>query len=40
VLGAARGIGLACAERLAQEGARVVIADCLEAEGGSAAAEK
>jgi 3-oxoacyl-[acyl-carrier protein] reductase len=33
VIGAARGIGAAIAERLVEEGARVVIADALEAEG-------
>ena len=39
VIGAARGIGAAIAERLVEEGARVVIADTLEAEG-RATAEK
>ena len=39
VIGAARGIGAAIAERLMEEGARVAIADTLEAEG-RAAAEK
>src|SRR5919106_944500 len=39
VIGAARGIGAALAERLAEEGARVVVADMLEAEG-RATAEK
>ena len=33
VTGAARGIGRACAERLAAEGASVVIADILDDEG-------
>ena len=33
VIGAARGIGAAIAERLVEEGARVVIADTLEADG-------
>lgn len=37
VTGAARGIGLACAQRLAEDGARVVIAD-IDEEGGEAAA--
>jgi glucose 1-dehydrogenase len=37
VTGAARGIGLACARRLAEEGARVVLAD-LDADAGAAAA--
>jgi NAD(P)-dependent dehydrogenase (short-subunit alcohol dehydrogenase family) len=37
--GGANGIGLACAERFAEEGARVVIADLLD-EPGEAAAEK
>jgi 3-oxoacyl-[acyl-carrier protein] reductase len=37
VIGAARGIGRAIAERLFEEGARVVIADTLEGEGASAA---
>lgn len=38
VTGAARGIGLACAERFAADGARVVLADILTTEGGAAAA--
>ena len=38
VTGAARGIGLACARRLAEEGARVVLAD-VEEEAGTAASE-
>ena len=33
VTGAARGIGLAIAERLAKDGATVVIADVLDKEG-------
>jgi 3-oxoacyl-[acyl-carrier protein] reductase len=37
VIGAARGIGAAIAERLIEEGARVVIADTLEAEGRATA---
>ena len=37
VIGAARGIGAAIAERLAEEGGRVVIADTLEAEGRATA---
>ena len=37
VTGAARGIGIACARRLATEGARVVLAD-VEAEAGRRAA--
>ena len=37
VTGAARGIGLAIAKRLAEEGAIVTIADVLDAEGASAA---
>lgn len=37
VTGAARGIGLACARRLAAEGARVVLLDVLEPEGTAAA---
>jgi glucose 1-dehydrogenase len=37
ITGGAKGIGLACAERLAAEGAKVVIADVEEAEGESAA---
>ena len=40
VTGAARGIGLACAERFAAEGAKVVVADILDEEGAAAAAEK
>jgi 3-oxoacyl-[acyl-carrier protein] reductase len=39
VIGAARGIGAAIAERLVEEGARIVVADTLEAEG-RATAEK
>lgn len=39
VTGAARGIGLACARRLAQEGARVVLCDVEEAAGLAAAEE-
>ncbi len=39
VTGAARGIGLACARRLAAEGARVVISDVDEDEGTAAASE-
>jgi 3-oxoacyl-[acyl-carrier protein] reductase len=38
VVGAARGIGAAIAERLMEEGARVVIADTLEADGRATAA--
>jgi NAD(P)-dependent dehydrogenase (short-subunit alcohol dehydrogenase family) len=37
VTGAAQGIGRACAERLAKEGAKVVLADVNEEEGGRAA---
>jgi 3-oxoacyl-[acyl-carrier protein] reductase len=37
VIGAARGIGAAIAERLVEEGARVVIADTLEDEGRATA---
>src|SRR3712207_6782163 len=37
ITGAAKGIGLACAERFSAEGARVVIADVDEAAGQSAA---
>jgi 3-oxoacyl-[acyl-carrier protein] reductase len=37
VIGAARGIGAAIALRLVEEGARVVIADALEAEGRATA---
>ena len=37
ITGAAKGIGLACAERLAADGAKVVIADVEEAAGESAA---
>jgi 3-oxoacyl-[acyl-carrier protein] reductase len=37
VIGAARGIGRAIAERLSEEGARIVIADTLEGEGAAAA---
>ncbi|ESR22644.1 SDR family NAD(P)-dependent oxidoreductase [Lutibaculum baratangense] len=39
VTGGARGIGRACALRLSEEGARVVIADVLEREGEDTAAE-
>lgn len=39
VTGAARGLGLAIARRLVAEGARVMLADVLEAEGAAAAAE-
>lgn len=39
VSGAARGIGRACAERFAQEGAKVVLADIDEDAGDRAAAE-
>jgi glucose 1-dehydrogenase len=39
VTGGAKGIGLACAERLSAEGAKVVIADLDEAAGEAAAAE-
>ncbi len=38
VTGAARGLGLACAERFAADGARVVLADIDEAAGQAAAA--
>ena len=38
VTGAAQGIGLACAQRLAAEGAKVVLADVDEAAGAPAAA--
>jgi NAD(P)-dependent dehydrogenase (short-subunit alcohol dehydrogenase family) len=38
VTGAARGIGLACAQRLAAEGAALVLADVEEASGRAAAA--
>ena len=37
VTGAVRGLGLACAERFAADGARVVLADIDEAEGQAAA---
>jgi NAD(P)-dependent dehydrogenase (short-subunit alcohol dehydrogenase family) len=37
ITGAARGIGLAIAERFVQEGARVTISDVLDAEGDAAA---
>lgn len=39
VTGGSRGIGAACVRRLVQEGARVVIADVLEAEGKALADE-
>jgi NAD(P)-dependent dehydrogenase (short-subunit alcohol dehydrogenase family) len=39
VTGAARGIGAATAERLAREGAMVVLTDVLDEEGGALAAE-
>jgi 3-oxoacyl-[acyl-carrier protein] reductase len=39
VIGAARGIGAAIAARLVEEGARVVIADTLEADGRATAAQ-
>lgn len=39
ITGGANGIGLACAERFAEEGARVVVADLLD-DPGEAAAEK
>lgn len=38
ITGGARGIGLACAERFARAGARVLIGDVLDAEGQAAAA--
>jgi NAD(P)-dependent dehydrogenase (short-subunit alcohol dehydrogenase family) len=39
VTGAARGIGLACARRLAEEGAKVVLADVEEDAGAASAAD-
>ena len=39
VTGAAQGIGYACAEALAEDGARLVLAD-INAAGAQAAAEK
>jgi len=39
ITGAARGIGEACARRFAREGARLVLADVLDAEGEALAAE-
>jgi NAD(P)-dependent dehydrogenase (short-subunit alcohol dehydrogenase family) len=39
VTGGARGIGLACVRRMAEEGARVAMADVVDAEGGDRAAE-
>ena len=38
VTGSARGIGLACARRFAEEGARVVLSDIAENDGAAAAA--
>ena len=38
VIGAARGIGAAIAERLVEEGARLAIGDTLEADGRATAA--
>lgn len=39
ITGGANGIGLACAQRFAEEGAKIVVADLLDGPGESAAAE-